>query len=151
MGSKYRVDVYYMEDLLSKIYVDGESVRVENFSDDIVWRPFGVLTDVTYQDLMEFYEERCFPKDRQNRNEILDLMGLPCYDTEMICRVTHGTQFDDFLWMNFSDEAQKTFEEIRLRQEKFFQLPIDFYDILCYTIVCNHLNVIAINKIWLTQ
>lgn len=122
MGSKYRVDVYYMEDLLSKIYVDGESVRVENFSDDIVWRPFGVLTDVTYQDLMEFYEERCFPKDRQNRNEILDLMGLPCYDTEMICRVTHGTQFDDFLWMNFSDEAQKTFEEIRLRQEKIFSI-----------------------------
>lgn len=115
MGTKYRVDVYYMEDLLSKVYVDGESVRVENFSDDIVWRPFGVLTDVTYQDLMEFYEERCFPKDRQNRNEILDLMGLPCYDTEMICRVTHGTQFDDFLWMNFSDGEQKTFEEIRLR------------------------------------
>lgn len=115
MMTKYRIDVYYMEDLVSKVYVDGESVRVENFTEDFIWRPFGVLTDVTYKDLMEFYEDRCFPEDRQNRNEILDLMGLPCYDPEMICRVTHGTQFDDFLWMNFSDGEQKTFEEIRLR------------------------------------
>ena len=111
----YDIDVYCWEELTCKVHVRGTDVTFENFTDKVIMLPFGVRTSVTYQDLLNFYESRCFPKERENCKEILNLMGLDYYDEEAICRITHGTQFDDFMWMNFSDGEQVTFEGIRLR------------------------------------
>lgn len=65
--------------------------------------------------LEEFYEERCFPKERANCKEILRTLGLDCYESELICRKTHDLQFDDFLWLQFSDETQVCWDDIRMR------------------------------------
>lgn len=111
----YEVKVYYKEDLISKIKVDEETVTFENYSDMTVFLPFGVSNTATYKDLLEYYEDRCFPRERENCKQLLHHLGLAEYDPELICRKTHGLQFDDFVWLQFSDEPQVEYKDIKLR------------------------------------
>ena len=111
----YEIKVYFKEDLYAKIIVDGTKVTCENYQDDVVWKPFGENDNPTLDDLNEFYEWRCFPKERVNCADILRRLNVPFYDGELICRKTHGLQFDDFIWLQFSDEPQVTWDEIKIR------------------------------------
>ena len=111
----YDVQYFYKDELLTEIHVRGRSVTFENHSDDVILVAFGVKTSVTYEDLEEFYESRCFPRERTNAKGLLRRLGLDFYDPELICRKTHGQQFDDFMWLQFSDEPQVKYEDIKLR------------------------------------
>ena len=93
----YDVTVYWKDEKVSEIHMRNGKVTFENFSDNIIRLPFGVKTKVTEEDLDEFYEERCFPRERANCKEILHNLGLDYYEPAMICRKTHGLQFDDFI------------------------------------------------------
>lgn len=119
-GSKYEVEVYWAETLTSKIFVDGLNVTFENYIPNTpginaCMLPFGVHDGATYEDLLGFYEDRCFPRDRADCSGLLKRLDIPCYDPELICRKLHGQQFDDFMWLQFSDEPRVTYEEIKLR------------------------------------
>lgn len=111
----YDIDYFYRDELLTSIHVRGSSVTFENHSDEILLIAFGIRKEVTYEDLIEFYESRCFPRERVNAKALLRGLGLDYYDPELICRKTHGQQFDDFMWMQFSDEPQVRYEDIKLR------------------------------------
>lgn len=113
--SNYDVDYYYKEELLTKIHIRGRKVTFENYSDDVLLVAFGVRTEVTYKDLLDFYEDRCFPRERSNAKDLLHDLGLDYYDPELICRKTHGMQFDDFMWLQFSDEPQVKYSDIKIR------------------------------------
>ena len=114
-SSNYDLDVYFKDELQCKVHVRGSSVSFENYGTQPIWLPFGVNTSATLKDLEEFYEDRCFPRERVNCKDILKRLGLDFYDPEMICRKTHGLQFDDFIWLQFSDETQVCWEDIKLR------------------------------------
>lgn len=113
----YVVTVYNKNDLCAKITVGnvGAPVYCENYTK--VWHhlPFGGRERVDYSELLRFYKDRCFPEERANCKEVLRSLGLCHYDPEAICRKTHGYQFDDFMWFNFSDEEPVTFDDIKLR------------------------------------
>lgn len=111
----YNVKVYNKEDLVSEITVDREEVSFKNYSDLVIILPFGIKETANYDDLMEFYESRCFPKARVNCKQVLRSLDLDFYDPEMICRKTHGQQFDDFIWLQFSDEPQVRYKDIKMR------------------------------------
>lgn len=111
----YSFKAYFKEMLLSEVFVDGENVTVTHYSDLIPFRPFGVITEPTYKDLLDYYEERSFPEDRVNCKAVLKSIGLDYYDPELICRKTHGQQFDDFVWLQFSDEPQVCWQDIKMR------------------------------------
>ena len=113
----YVVTVYNKNDLCAKIFVGnrGEPVICENYTKIVHHTPFGGRDEATYKDLMDFYADRCFPAERENCKEVLRTLGLDYYDPELICRKTHGYQFDDFMWFNFSDEEPVTFDDIKLR------------------------------------
>lgn len=112
---EYSFKVYLKELLTSEVFVRGTSVTFKNYIDDPLWLPFGTRKVATYKDLLEFYEDRCFPKERANCKTVLKSIGLDVYDVEQICRKTHGLQFDDFIWIQFSDEPQVTWNEIKIR------------------------------------
>ena len=115
--NNYTVKVYNQTKLITEITVQGGNVSFKNYADgvDKIWQPFGEKEIATYEDLQEYYEDRCFPRERENADDILKRLDIPFYDGELICRKTHGTQFDDFCWLQFSDEPQVTYEDIRLR------------------------------------
>ena len=114
-NTEYNIKVYSKEELISEIYVRGSSVNFKNYGYPAVMLPFGIRTSATYNDLMDFYESRCFPRERANCKEILHNLGLDYYEPEMICRKTHGLQFDDFIWLQFSDEPQVRYKDIKMR------------------------------------
>lgn len=95
--------------------IRGSEVTFENYSDNVLLVAFGVRIKVTYKDLEEFYEDRCFPRERTNAKDLLHDLGLDSYDPEAICRKTHGMQFDDFMWLQFSDEPQVKYKDIKIR------------------------------------
>lgn len=113
--SSYSFKTYNQEQLTCEVFVRGTEVTFKNYISDPLWVPFGVKTSATYKDLMEFYEDRCFPRERANCKTVLKSIGLDYYDPELICRKTHGQQFDDFLWIQFSDEPQVEYKDIKLR------------------------------------
>lgn len=55
--------------------------------------------------LMEFFESRCFPKDRGNARQLLDYLGLEFYDPYAIVLRTRGQQNDDFYWLRFKGDT----------------------------------------------
>lgn len=114
-NTNYSIKVYNKEDLVCEIEVKGNTVNFKNYTTDILSCPFGVLHSATIQDLEDFFEDRCFPKERVNCKSILNRLGLDCYEPELICRKTHGLQFDDFIWLQFSDEPQVCWNDIKLR------------------------------------
>lgn len=113
----YSVKVYFQEELICEIFVNGHDVTFKNYSDLVIFLPFGVRTSATYEDLMEYYEDRCFPRTRTGAKELLHDLGLDDYDPELICRKTHGMQFDDFVWLQFSDEPQVEYKNIKIRDQ----------------------------------
>ena len=113
--SNYSFKTYLKDVLTCEVTVNGKSVTFKNYIDNPLWLPLGVRKSATYKDLLDFYEDRCFPKERANCKTVLKTLGLDYYDAELICRKTNGLQFDDFLWIQFSDEPQVTWDEIKIR------------------------------------
>ena len=114
-NTNYSFNTYWKNDLTCEVTVKKEGITFINHTTDPITLPFGINTTATSSDLEDFFEERCFPRERANCKDILNSLGLECYEPELICRKTHGLQFDDFLWIQFSDEPQVTWDEIKLR------------------------------------
>jgi hypothetical protein len=63
---------------------------------------------------MEFFEHRCFPRDRLNVRQLLTELGLNKYDPYEIVRKTRGQMFDDYYWIRF-DGDKVEYKYIMLR------------------------------------
>ena len=72
---------------------------IKNYTDQIIFRAFGVVTDPDWADFEYFLEERCFPRTRDHRKDILREMGLPFYDPLLIIEKTQGRMSDDHQWI----------------------------------------------------
>ena len=74
---------YYDKDTLCSI-IDADfttkQVRVENKVDSILDTAFGVNTEPTWDDFLEFLASRCIPKTRCGLGYYLDAVGVPEYD-----------------------------------------------------------------------
>ena len=111
MGGIRKEDVmvleFYNKDSLStRIFVDypNNSVKIENFTDDIIDRAFGVNEHPTIQDFEDFLEDRCFPRTRDGLKLELQRLGLQCYDPYQICKATDGRMAEDQMWIKFVEE-----------------------------------------------
>lgn len=70
-------------------------VRVTNYTNRIVYRAFGKITEPTYEDFEEFLESRCFPRTRDKQKLMLEALGLPYYDPLAIIEKTGGRIAED--------------------------------------------------------
>jgi putative transcriptional regulator len=84
-----------------------KTVSVENFTDDLLFRAFGVNEHPSWKDYEDFLEERCFPRTRQNLKFYLKQLGLTEYDPFAICRVTNGRMHGDSMWMEITEGISK--------------------------------------------
>ena len=76
-------------------------VVIQNKTDDILHRAFGVIEDPTWNDFENFLRDRCFPQTRGNCKELLREMGLTDYDPLQIAEKTKGRLADDEMWLRF--------------------------------------------------
>lgn len=78
-----------------------QKIKLENRTDDIFHRAFGVVEDPTWEDFMCFLQERCFPPTRANAKQLLRDLGIGSYDPLQIVEKTKGRMAEDEMWLKF--------------------------------------------------
>lgn len=113
MGKILKFEYYYVDKLCTRCVVDynKESIKVENFTSELVLQAFGNWK-LTMDSIDEFFRERCFEETRVDRDVLLEMLGLHNFDAEAICRKTHGMVIGDYFWVRFDDE-NLTFDDIK--------------------------------------
>lgn len=99
----YSMRLWYKRDdsILAVIDVEEseKSVRVKNFTNDNISRPFGTKENPTYEDYTEFLKSRCFPETRDKLKIELKKLDLPFYDPLLIIEKTQGRLAEDDFWI----------------------------------------------------
>ena len=126
---------YFIKDRhIADIFVEDGKVLFNNYTDNVMEKPFGNMTTVTLRELKRLLDYRCVPRGRFNLNDILrdetaDVQGDTVdviksadivlfeedggssepikrddYDYLNLVRITHGVMSDDFFWLRFKGE-----------------------------------------------
>jgi len=96
-----RMTYMYKQHPCTVIDVDflNRKIKIQNKTDDIIHRAFGIIEEPTWDDFEYFLEDRCFPRTRANCKELLKQLGLDNYDPLQIIEKTKGKCTDDKLWI----------------------------------------------------
>lgn len=93
---------YYDGDVCcTTIYVDmvDRMVRVRNHTDNLTKTAFGKKLTPSWDDLQQFLEERCIPRQRAGLREYLEAIGVEEYDPWSIIQKTEGRMAEDNQWI----------------------------------------------------
>lgn len=77
------------------------TVKIENKTDLIIHRAFGINENPTWEDYEAFLRDRCFPETRDKMKIILKALDLDFYDPLEIIRKTQGRMAEDSQWIEF--------------------------------------------------
>ena len=103
MKHDVKLITFYNEDKpCTRICADftSKTVSIENFTDHLVKRAFGVNLKPTWDDFMDFWEDRCIPRQRGGLREYLDVLGIDEYDPFQIVQKTKGRMAEDQQWLD---------------------------------------------------
>jgi hypothetical protein len=81
-----------------------ETVWIENHTDVILHRAFGINQNPSWKDFEEFLEERCFPRTRACMKLVLRDLGVDFYDPLAIIMKTQGRMAEDSQWLEIVEE-----------------------------------------------
>ena len=92
--------------ILTNVHVNNltKRVTIKNHTDNIYDCAFGVKTRVTYDDVMEFLEDRTFPRNRADIADILNVLNLKKYDAYLMCKKLGGRTEQDNNWIDFLED-----------------------------------------------
>lgn len=99
-----RIDFRLGKKTCTVIYVDfgQEQIAIQNRTDDLLHRAFGVNEVPTWSDFELFLESRCFPKSRGYAKQIVQGLGLMGgYDPLEIAEATGGRTAEDEMYLTF--------------------------------------------------
>jgi len=101
----YMLRLFYMHKTKPCTIIDvdflNRRVRIQNKTEDILKRAFGVKNEPTFDDFEQFLLERCVPETRGNIKDILGDIQLTHYDPLQIAEKTGGRIADDDMWLKF--------------------------------------------------
>lgn len=111
---KYDLEIHYRDEKTAdiKVYSD-DTVEYNVHKRALGEIPF-MFDNPTVAQVELFIGERCVPKNRANIQEYLNKLGLEEYDPLEIVRKTHGTMFEDGMWIKFKGE-EITWKEVKIR------------------------------------
>ena len=87
------------------IYADfsDKTVKAENFTDNVIKTSFGNNLIPSWEDFLDFLEERCIPRGRDGLREYLDVIGVDSYEPFEIIKITKGRMAEDNQWINVEE------------------------------------------------
>ena len=93
------------EILCTKIVVDltDKTLSAENATEHIVKTAFGKNEVPTWEDLQNFLEERCVPRNRSGIREYLETIGVEEYNPLEIIKKTGGRMAEDNQWIKLEE------------------------------------------------
>lgn len=99
----YPIRLYYMynQNICTIIDVNNikQEVKIKNYTNNIMFRAFGVNENPTFSEYNEFLKSRCFPETRDKLKLVLKELDLPFYDPFMIIEKTEGRMAEDNFWI----------------------------------------------------
>lgn len=99
----YALRLWYMhkQTVCTLIDVDeiNQKIKIKNYTDNIMFKAFGIEENPDYHQYTEFLESRCFPRTRDKMKLILKDLDLPFYDPFMIIEKTEGRMAEDDFWI----------------------------------------------------
>lgn len=104
-----RMQYMYEDELCTTIDIDymNKKIYIQNHTDDIIHRAFGVVKKPSWTDFEQFLESRCLPRTRANVKSILRDMGLSFYDPIQIIEKTEGRMAEDKQWIKITYLSKK--------------------------------------------
>lgn len=96
-----RMDFMCEQECCTQILIDfrHEKIAIHNTTDNILLRAFGINVNPTWEDFLEFLEDRCFPRSRDRLKLILRDLELDFYDPFYIIEKTKGHMGEDMQWI----------------------------------------------------
>lgn len=100
-----RIKFYDGEILCTRMVADftDKTVSAENAAVHIVKTAFGKNEVPTWEDFLNFLEERCVPRERSGMREYLETIGVEEYDPLEIIKKTHGKIAGDNQWIKLEE------------------------------------------------
>lgn len=98
-------DVLLKDKLLHsvKINFNENTCYIKTFTHIPIEKEFTKDT-LNLMEMLRWVESRCFERNRDGREEILELLGLKAYEPYEIIKVTHGLMAHDKRWIRFKGE-----------------------------------------------
>ncbi len=78
-------------------------IKIINYTNNVMKRAFGVVSNPTYEDYEEFLKSRCFPETRDKLKLVLENLGLPFYDPYLIIQKTEERTAEDNFWIKIEE------------------------------------------------
>ena len=78
-------------------------VQIQNYTDDLLLRAFGINEYPSIQDLDKFLRSRCFPESRDKKKLLLRSLGVDYYDPLEIIKKTEGRMVEDDQWLEIGE------------------------------------------------
>ena len=99
------IEFYDKEMLCTKIIADftDKTLSVQNLTEHIVKTAFGRNEAPTWEDLLNFFEERCVPRNRSGIREYLEAIGVEEYNPLEIIKKTNGRMAEDDQWIKLEE------------------------------------------------
>ena len=98
---------------ICKVNILGLNVTLEKYSDELIDKQFPTDTP-TIEEVYAWIEQRCFPENRANKDELLAAMNLSLYEPLEIVKITHGLLHEDYIWILWEGE-EINYEDIKIR------------------------------------
>ena len=88
---------------ITKVYVNPltKKVTFKNYKEYFLDKAFGVKEHVTYEDVLNFLEERTVPRNRERIDLILSELHLKEYDPVALCKYFGGRVGEDHRYVEF--------------------------------------------------
>ena len=98
-----RIDYMWHDEICTVIFVDfaHEQIAIQNYTDDLLFRAFGVVEEPAWEDFDYFLRSRCFPGSRGYAKQILRALKIDFYDPLQIVEATDGKMAEDNMHMVF--------------------------------------------------
>lgn len=96
-----KISYYDGNTCCTTIYIDMDAriLRVKNHTNNLTKTAFGKNLTPTWDDLEQFLEERCIPRQRAGLREYLEAIGVDEYDPWRIIEKTEGRMAEDDQWI----------------------------------------------------
>lgn len=100
-----QLDYYDGDVLCTRLYADftQKEIVVENFTENMLKRAFGVREAPSWSEFETFLEERCIPAKRAGINHYLEALGVDAYDPYRIVALTKGRMAEDHQWLKIKE------------------------------------------------
>lgn len=100
-----KFEFYDGEILCTRIVADftDKTLSVQNTTERIVKTAFGKNETPSWDDFLNFLEERCLPRSRSGIREYLETIGVEEYDPLEIIKKTEGRMAEDSQWIRLEE------------------------------------------------